>query len=293
MRSLLLMNISLVIVSYPHGAPNCGVPGHGTDSDAPDGVSLSMSGSQVTLSADSFRGFLLRTNAGLIWSTTSFLAKTSDACGNGETALTHTSSSRKNSISATVSCGDKPGLEIILTAHVVYSYETNYTTISKTFTCPSSMYISTPVKRSFKLGSLSFEWFREESCSGVTFRINTGRIPARHKAKIAVSTGKNEVTIFEMYEKGANKNSCTLHETNTDSFSCHLDGQWAVISTNNRRSRMCIWLTDALDHLFSIVKQTKYNRLQEKCKEVLTTPAKQRYIPCNANCQLADINAYI
>ena len=126
------------VISNPGGAPNCGAPEHGTSNSAASGVAISLSGSTVTLTANTFRGFLLTTNAGLIWSGGSSGTKTSTACGGGNTALTQTSGSNKSSVSATISCASNPGLQFTITAYIVYKYETNYQTFTQAFVCSGS-----------------------------------------------------------------------------------------------------------------------------------------------------------
>ena len=127
--------------AYAWGTDRCGPPNHGS------GVSTDSTGFSVTLdshntillsSTNSFRGFFMKTDAGLIWSNPSAGTQVSSLCGGGNTAWFHSSGNGKSLVTATLSCANSPGTSFTVTVYVVFSYGSAYRSFTRALQCPAS-----------------------------------------------------------------------------------------------------------------------------------------------------------
>ena len=132
------------VEGYPWGAPDCGPPQHpGGFSSSNSDLSLSLDNSNriiLSSSSSSFKGFLMTTDLGLSFSSPSTNSGVTSVCDQSHqnAAVNNINSKSRSMTMATINCASSQGQSFRVTAYVVYSYNSAYKSISKSFTCPIS-----------------------------------------------------------------------------------------------------------------------------------------------------------
>jgi NAD(P)H-flavin reductase len=133
-----------VCTGHPNYVDECAPPSHKVgQSGSSSGVVIAYSGTTLTLSASGFRGFMLTTDKQLPISSAPTGTTVSSICGGSAGTWSHTKSTTRSSLSATMSCANHPGEKVQVTAYIVYTYESQYALAKSVITCPGSSALTT------------------------------------------------------------------------------------------------------------------------------------------------------
>jgi len=137
----ILASLIACAVAYPVGAPSCGPPDHsnGESITAEEaGVSVTQDGTRITVtSGRKFKGILVFNENGLSYTKSSPGTVVSDICRDGErSAVSHTSNVRKESAWIDMDCSRHPGLSIVTTIMIVYSFNEPFVEHRENIDCP-------------------------------------------------------------------------------------------------------------------------------------------------------------